>query len=138
MGPERARRRLRVNDLRLEEIPFEFNGKTYQLRCNMNVLADVQDVYGGAIGKALAGDKPTRSVLEFLAAMLNDYAEEQGWPERYTSRDVGRKFAPGSLPVIEIMGLVTRAITPPKQVSAADTENPAPETGDEDPGNSGN
>ena len=127
-----------MSDLRLEEIPFEFNGKTYQLRCNMNVLADVQDVYDGAIGKALAADKPTRSVLEFLAAMLNDYAEEQGWPERYTSRDVGRKFAPGALPVVEIMGLVTRAIAPPKTVSAADTENKAPEAGAEDPGDSGN
>ena len=25
-----------------------------------------------------------------LAAMLNDYADEQGWPERYTSRELGR------------------------------------------------
>ena len=118
-------------DIRLEELPFELEGKTYLLRCNMNVLADVQDVYGGQIGAALSGENPTRSVLEFLAAMLNDYAEEQGWPERYTSRDIGRRFAPGMLPVVEIMGLVTRAITPPRAVSDADTDA-------EDPGDSGN
>jgi len=127
-----------MRDLRLEEIPFDFDGKTYMLRCNMNVLADVQDVYGGQIGTALAGDKPTRSVLEFLTAMLNDYAEEQGWPERYTSREVGRKFAPGTLPVVEIMGLVTRSIAPPQEVSGTDTENQTAADAVEDPGDSGN
>lgn len=127
-----------MSDLRLEEIPFEFDGKTYLLRCNMNVLADVQDVYGGQIGAALSGEKPTRSVLEFLAAMLNDYADEQGWPERYTSRDVGRKFAPGTLPVVEIMGLVTRSIAPPQPVSGADTGKQAAEIASETPGDSGN
>ena len=30
-------------DIRLETMPFELDGKTYQLRCNMNVLADVQE-----------------------------------------------------------------------------------------------
>lgn len=127
-----------MRDLRLEEIPFDFDGKTYMLRCNMNVLADVQDVYGGQIGTALAGNKPTRSVLEFLTAMLNDYAEEQGWPERYTSREVGRKFAPGTLPVVEIMGLVTRSIAPPQEVSGTDTENQTAADAGEDPGDSGN
>lgn len=127
-----------MRGLRLEEIPFDFDGKTYRLRCNMNVLADVQDVYGGQIGAALSGENPTRSVLEFLAAMLNDYAEEQGWPERYSSRDVGRKFAPGTLPVVQIMGLVTRAITPPQPVSTPDTEKQTAEDAGEDPGESGN
>lgn len=126
-----------MSDLRLEEIPFEFNGKTYLLRCNMNVLADVQELYG-TIGAALTGDKPTRSVLEFLAAMLNDYADEQGWPERYTSREVGRKLSPGMLASAEIMGLVTRAMRPAKAVSGADTEKQAAEESAEDPGDSGN
>lgn len=127
-----------MRDLRLEEIPFDFDGKTYRLRCNMNVLADVQDVYGGQIGAALSGEKPTRSVLEFLAAMLNDYAEERGWPERYTSRELGRKFSPGTLPVVEIMGLVTRSLAPPQDVSGADTEKQTAEPSAEDPGESGN
>ena len=127
-----------MRDIRLEEIPFDFCGKTYMLRCNMNVLADVQDAYGGQIGAALSGSNTMRSVLEFLAAMMNDYAEEKGWPERLTSRDIGRKFAPGMLPATEIMGLVTRAIAPPPKVSGADTKDQAPDADAEDPGESGN
>lgn len=124
--------------LRLEELPFEFEGKTYLLRVNMNVLADVQEIYGGAITDALAGGKPYRSVTEFLAAMMNDYADEMGWPERFTRKSLGRKLAPNQLPAKEIFGLVTRAIAPPREVSAADTEEQAPEAGAEDPGDSGN
>ena len=60
-----------MSDLRLEELPFEFEGKTYLLRANMNALADVQEVYGGAITDALTDGRPYRSVMEFLAAMMN-------------------------------------------------------------------
>ena len=138
MGPDGARRLWNVRDIRLEEIPLEFCGKTYKLRCNMNVLADVQEIYGGQILDAMTGGSPTKSVMEFLAAMLNDYAEEKGWPERYTSRDVCRKLPPNAVGALDIMGMVTRAIAPPKQVSGADTEEPAPEIGAADPGDSGN
>lgn len=127
-----------MNDIRLEEVPFDFNGKTYMLRCNMNVLADVQEAYGGQIGEAMSEERPTKSVMEFLAAMLNDYADEMGWPERYTSRDVGRKLSPNAALSLDIMGLVTRAIAPPKSVSGADTGKQVPEDDAEDPGESGN
>ena len=121
-----------MSDIRLEQIPFDFDGRRYLLRCNMNVLADVQEVFDGRIVEALNGENPTRSVLEFLTAMLNDYADEQGWPERFTSRTLGRKLSPAMLPSIEIMGLVTRSITPPKarsdqntsEVSGTDTDGP--------------
>ena len=29
-------------DLRLKDLPFTFEGRTYKLRCNMNVLADFE------------------------------------------------------------------------------------------------
>lgn len=76
-------------DIRLQTKPFDFEGKTYQLCCNMNVLADVQEAFGGDISAALDGPATVRSVLEFLTAMLNDYAEEQGWP-MFTRKEVGR------------------------------------------------
>ena len=120
-----------MRDIRMEELPFEFDGKLFQLRCNMNVLADVQGVYNGSISEALSGDNPMQSVLEFTAAMLNDYADEKGWPERYTAKDVGRKLTFGDLPMQAIMGLVTRAMTPTKEVSdpdTAETQNSEPET----------
>lgn len=128
-----------MRDIRLEELPFEFNGKTYLLRCNMNVLADVQEASGGTIGGVLSGSNPTKAVLLFLAAMLNDYADEQGWPETFTARDVGRKLGPNMLSAAEIMGLVTRSIAPPSSdVSTPDTEGSS--SGDEEnlPENSGN
>ena len=107
-----------MTDIRLEQIPFAFEGKTWQLRCNMNVLADVQDSFGGSITDALVGGRPSRSVMEFLAAMLNDYADEQGWPERYTTRSLGRKLSPNQVPTVEIMGLVMRAVAPPAEEGA--------------------
>lgn len=118
-----------MSDIRLEEIPFEIDGKTYLLRCNMNVLADVQEVFGGRIIGALKTEKTTRSVLEFLAAMLNDYADEQGWSERWTAKTVGRKLRFSQVPIAEIMGLVRRALLPAEdeeeeRVSGTDTENP--------------
>ena len=118
----------------MEELPFEFDGKLFQLRCNMNVLADVQGVYNGSISEALSGDNPMQSVLEFTAAMLNDYADEKGWPERYTAKDVGRKLTFGDLPMRDIMGLVTRAMTPADSVSDPDTEG----SQDSEPETSGN
>ena len=84
-------------DIRLKKIPFEFDGKTYQLCCNNNVLADVQEAYGGEIRPALSGGGTLKSVLTFLAAMLNDYADEQGWEERYTAKQVGRILLPSEL-----------------------------------------
>ena len=120
-------------NIRLEALPFEFDGKKFLLRCNMNVLADVQEQYGGDFGQALDGAHSMRSVMDFLAAMLNDYADEQGWPERYSGKDLGRKLHLTQIPREEIMGLVVRAITPPETPQEEATEgNP------EEQGNRGN
>ena len=110
-------------DLRLESMPFVFEGRTYQLRCNMNVLADVQEMNGGEISPALNGKRGQKSALQFLAAMMNDYADEQGWfdpdPETgaptlakpFTPRGLGRVLSVYDVPSAEILGLVIRALT---------------------------
>ena len=103
-------------DIRLEEVPFELDGKAYLLRCNMNVLADVQEAYDGDLTAALSEKNTFKSVLTFLAAMLNDYADEQGWQERYTAKQLGRKFKRFDLPAEKVMGVVIRAITPEKEI----------------------
>ena len=77
-------------DLRLKETPFEINGKTYLLRCNMNVLADVQEAFEGDFKAALDPKSSIKAVHQFLAAMLNDYADEMGWPDRFNARQLGR------------------------------------------------
>lgn len=123
-----------MSDIRLEEMPFEFNGKTYLLRCNMNVLADVQEVFGGQLSEALSGARPTTSVMEFLAAMMNEYADEMGWTERFTARQIGRKCSPAMVPTKDIMGLVTRAMVPPAAAGSDPEETPD----EQKPGDSGN
>lgn len=90
-----------MKDIRLKETPFELDGKTYLLRCNMNVLADVQEAVGGDLGAALDPKSALKNSLIWLAAMLNDYADEQGWPERFTPAALGRrKFSPGVVGMI--------------------------------------
>ena len=131
-----------MRDIRLEELPFDFQGKTYLLRCNMNVLADVQEAYGGTIAAALEGGSPTRSVLTFLAAMLNDYADEKGWPERFTARELGRQLTPAMTPAETVMGLVARAMNPnaaPAQDAEAEpASEPVSGSDTGDPGSPGN
>lgn len=78
-------------DIRLKTDTLTVGDRTYTLRCNFNVLADVQEAFGGDLLAAL--DDPAvsvRSLLTWLAAMCNDWAEEQGWPERVTPRQLGR------------------------------------------------
>lgn len=115
-------------DVRLDSLPFDFEGRHYILRCNMNVLADVQIAYNGDLTPALNDRGTLRSVLEFLAAMMNDYADEQGWfepgtteqgfpcaPElakRFTARSLGRKLRREDIPKAEIFRLVWAGITP--------------------------
>ena len=124
--------------LRLEELPFEFEGKTYMLRCNMAVLEEIQDAHGGNLSEALDPERAIRSATEFLTAMLNDYADEQGWPERYTRKQVARKLSFGELAnglTAQIMGMVIRSMAVPGKAA----DNPAPEMPDDiPPENSGN
>lgn len=132
-------------DLRLETLPFDYDGKHYQLRCNMNVLADVQIAYNGNLTPALNDKGTFRSVLEFLAAMMNDWADEQGWfepgvtpegypcapelPRRFTARALGRKLRREDIPMQEIFALVGRALVPQR----AKTEQA--DKADDEPGN---
>lgn len=105
-------------DLRLKELPFELDGRRYLLRCNMNVLADAQEDLDGNLGRAVTGQANMKSILAFLAAMLNDYAEDMGWPERYTRRELGKKFSFQDfkdLPREEIMDLVINAVFLPAE-----------------------
>lgn len=102
--------------LQLKTAPFEFDGKTFHLCCNMNVLATVQEQHGGSFLSALNSDSSLSCVTEFLTAMLNDYADSQGWPERYTKSQVGRLLDPSPTAMVErnkmVLGLVFSAIVP--------------------------
>lgn len=117
MDESRAEQRRSLTDIRLQELDFDFDGRKYKLRCNMNVLADVQEDFGGRLTPAVTGDAAIKSTLSFLAAMLNDYAEDMGWPERYTRRELGKKLGwegYKQLPKDAIQQLVVDAIFPPE------------------------
>lgn len=79
-------------DIRLKTTDFEWEGKTYRICCNMNVLADVQEAFDGDLDAAVSQRSSLRGVLTFLAAMLNDAADTNGEPERFTAREIGRKL----------------------------------------------
>ena len=123
-------------DLRQKELPFVFEGRTYKLRCNMNVLADVQEASGGRISASLSGKARFKNSLMYLAAMMTDYADEQGWtdengmPLTFTWRALGRVLRPEEVPQAEILRLVLDALTPPKSGDAGEnTEQPEPTPG---------
>ena len=107
-----------MEDIRLKAEPFEYDGKAYLLSCNMNVLADVQEAYGGKISIALSKKATVKACLEFLAAMLNDYADSQGWGERYTAKQIGRVLPPARMQEVtdKVMPLVAATFsTEPKE-----------------------
>ena len=87
-----------MDDIRLKTVDYQLDGVTYQLACNMNVLADVQEAYRGNLIQALNTSSGLKGTLEFLAAMLTDAADTQGvedaagCPKRFTARELGRKL----------------------------------------------
>jgi len=123
-------------DIRQKTLPFVFEGRTYKLTCNMNVLADVQEASGGTISPAFDGKRGMKNALMFLAAMMTDYADEQGWtdadgmPLEFTWRALGRVLRPEAVPSAEIFSLVIDALTPPKSGDVGkNTQQPEPTPG---------
>lgn len=119
-----------MSGVKMREIPFELDGKRYMLRCNMNVLADVQEEYDGDFMESLNGKKAMKGILVFLAAMLNDFADEMGWPERFTAKQLGRRLHQEEVPGMKIMALVTEAVLP--RVKEKNQEAPEPDEGSEE------
>lgn len=85
-----------MEDIRLKTVDFEFEGHHYNLCCNMNVLADVQEAYDGNLVRALDTARGLRGTLTFLAAMLRDAADTQGMHGEavcgITPRELGRRL----------------------------------------------
>jgi len=115
--------------IRLEEKPFELEGKVYSLRCNMAVLETIEEQHGDM---EAVMQLPVRTAsLELLTAMLNDWAEEQGWEERWTAARLKRRVSYAMLMELDLVGMMFRAISP------ATGEKKA-EPGDKEPADSGN
>lgn len=83
-------------DIRLKTAKYTFDGQEMTLCCNMNVLADVQEMFGGNISKALRS-ATTKTIMCFLTAMINDYLDSEGSDKSYTVKQVGRLIPPSQL-----------------------------------------
>ena len=87
-----------MTDVRQKTAEYEYEGRIYSLTCDMNVLADVQEEYGGDLMRALKRVTSLKVTLIFLAAMLNDAAEtqdlrgEDGKLLAVTAHELGRKL----------------------------------------------
>lgn len=96
--------------LRLEERPFEIEGTTYRLRCNMAVLEEVEDAHGGDFNEVM--NLPPRSAaLEFLAAMLNEEERLRAAEKRWTAEELRHKLSLGMLREVDVLSLVSRALS---------------------------
>ena len=115
--------------IRLEEKPFELEGKHYSLRYNMAVLETIEEQHGDM---EAVMQLPVRTAsLELLTAMLNDWAEEQGWEERWTAARLKRRVSYAMLMELDLVGMMFRAISPAQGEKKA-------EPGDKEPADSGN
>lgn len=127
-----------MTDVRQKTAEYEYNGRIYNLTCNMNVLADVQEEYDGDLMRALRSVTSLKSTLRFLAAMLNDAAEtqdlrgEDGKLLCVTARELGRKLT--MTQVTDAAQLITKLIMA-AMPDREDTEKPAQESGGNEPKN---
>ena len=91
-----------MDDIRLDKMTYEFNGKTYELEVNYNVLADLQNEFG-QIPDVFEGKNTMRVYTALMAAMINDYADTMKWGERITPREFGRTVDTHNLPADNMM-----------------------------------
>ncbi len=118
-----TKRHYTAEDLKMPEIMFTFEGRDFILRCNMCVVDAVTDLYGGDPA-AMFSDRTSKSVMAWLAAMMNDYAEAQEWPDfkPYTAKGLSRKLKPNPEFLKEVMELVIASIGGPGNVALADPD----------------
>ena len=109
--------------IRLEEKPFELEGKRYTLRCNMAVLETIEEKHGDF---EAVTQLPVRTAsLELLAAMLDDYAEEQGWEEHWTPDQLKRRISYAMLMELDLVGMLFRSLSPARKEAAPGSSEPA-------------
>ena len=97
--------------IRLEEKTMNIGGKTYVLHVNMSVLDRIQEASDGDFNELMKKSMNNASVI-IMAAMLNDFAEDQGWEEEWTERKVKKYFSLAMLRDMDVTGMFFRSITP--------------------------
>ena len=100
-----------MTSIRLEKKTLEFDGRVWEICCNMAVLDALQEAHGGDFSEVM--NLPVmKAPAEILAAMLNDYAEDMGWEIRYTAKHVAKLVPFSALRELDILGMFSRAVIP--------------------------
>ena len=115
-----------MDDLRLKTADVTVGGRIYRICCNMNVLADVQEMYDGNMSKALE-DTTANGMRNFLTAMVNDARDSLG-EGPLTAKQVGREISFSNAKKI-VMPLILAAFVPSKNKQQEEPEEK--ENGDE-------
>lgn len=108
-----------MEDLRLKTADVTVGGRTYKICCNMNVLADVQEIYGGDMRRAL-NDTSAKGIRNFLTAMINDARDSLG-EEPLTAKQVGRDVS-FDCAKETVLPLILSAFSPKKGNQQKETE----------------
>ena len=112
-----------IMTIQLEEKKLELDGKTYTLHVNMCVLDRVQEAHNGNLKELM--DQSVNSVsTEVMACMLNDWAEDMGWDEHWSDKDVKKRFSLAALKELDVFGMFIRAITPSNVYTAEKPKMP--------------
>ena len=121
-----------MEDIKPREVAWRFDGRAWVLRCHNNVLAEGQESNGGDFSPILSRKRTLKSVLQLLAAMLNDYADEQKWVDekgfaiQYTEKQLGRRLSLGTIERLapDVMRMVILAVRDAEaENSSADEKN---------------
>ena len=109
--------------LQPKTLSFEHGGKIYQLYVNMNVLADLQELHGGTLDPLLSRKRTMKTVFETVAAAMNEYAYDQGWPERFTAKDIGRIMTPKRFSEVSasVVDMIYQAVYEPDEVKSEES-----------------
>ena len=105
-------KKININNM-MPEMQLSFEGREYTLRCNLCVYAAVSKQCGGDLMSLFTGDKALEGSLIWLAAMMNDYAEDQDWTDYvpYTAKQLMKKISPNDRQLLEdVINLVFKSL----------------------------
>lgn len=108
--------------LQLEKKTVEFDGKRYELVCNMEALELLEDEYGGSM-KAVMEDSVEHVSAALFRIMLNLAREDLG-EEPVEKRRISRAYSPAMLQEMDIFGLFLRAMSVDAAKKAQNQEEP--------------
>lgn len=107
--------------LSLEKKTIEFDGKSYELCCNMLALEQLEELHGGSMKGVFEMDV-NHVNAELLLIMLNEARADNG-EEAVTKRAVGKAFNYAMLRELDIFGMFLRAMSPEANTAQGGEQN---------------